>query len=216
MPEEGFIAEIPDAARLRHEHHLRRIRNVRKEGPVELAFFGDSIARGWEDHDELWNQLFQNRNTGLFATTNDTTSNLLWRIQNGEADGYKARGMIVLIGINNRRKHNASDTARGIGEVIRQLRLKQPQAKILLIGLLPQGHEPSHKGRVFVNEVNETIKTLADDTTLFFRDYSTTLLNSQGVLDQTISLDGTHLTPQGYQKWAVVLEKDLQQIFDQK
>jgi lysophospholipase L1-like esterase len=191
---EGFLPAIPEACRLRHEHHLRRIRG----GPIDLALFGDSLMRGWEDHDDLWHTEFEPRRAGLFATTGDTTSNLLWRLRNGEADGYEARQCVVLIGINNRKHHSPAETAAGIAACVTELKKRQPKAAILLHGLLPQGRSQTDGGRRFVNAVNEPLATMAD---VRFVDLGQALLEADGTMSEAISPDGTHLTKAGYERW---------------
>lgn len=209
-PVEGYIREIPDAVRLRHEHHLRQIR----KGPLDLIFFGDSIARGWEDFDDLWEKHFASRRCGLFATSHDTTSNLLWRIDHGELEDVAPKVVVVLIGTNNRKdaSQTADDIAKGIEAVINRIRVKQPQAKVLLLGILPLCRKPNDSDRVMYRHVNDILAKLSDEQTVFFRDHGSILLEADGQLTEAISPDGTHLTRLGYERWATVLEPDLKKL----
>ena len=209
-PVEGFIREIPDAVRLRHEYHLEQIR----KGPLDVIFFGDSIARGWEDHEDLWQQHFAPRHCGLFAASHDTTSNLLWRIDHGELDNVTPKLVIVLIGTNNRKdtSQTAEDIAKGIRTILDRIREKQPQAKILLLGILPQGHRPSASSRIMLDRVNRLISQFSDGKNVFFRDHGPFLLEADGQLSVAVSPDGTHLSRLGYERWAAPMEADLKKL----
>ena len=209
-PVEGFNREIPDAVRLRHEFHLAQIR----KGPLDLIFFGDSIARGWEDYDDLWATHFAPRRCGLFATSYDTTSNLIWRIDHGELDNVKPKAVVVLIGTNNRKdtSQTADDIAKGIDAIVKRIQVKQPDAKILLLGILPQGRRPTNAGRVMFSSVNAIVAKFADEKTVFFSDHGPFILEPDGRLSEAVSPDGTHLTRLGYERWATALEPDLKKI----
>lgn len=211
QPVEGFIREIPEAVRLRHEYHLHWIR----KGPLDMVFFGDSIARGWEDYEDLWEKHFGSRRCGLFATSHDTTSNLLWRLDHGELDGYTPRLVVVLIGTNNRKDtvQTAEEIAKGIETILARIRSQQPQARVLLLGILPQGYSPRDPGRDLFRRVNQIVETLSDGKTVFYRDYGPALLEPDGRLSPEISPDGTHLTRKGYERWAEAMEPDLKQLF---
>ena len=95
-----------------------------RRGPVDLIWLGDSITQDWElrgppdwrDFAPIWQRFYGGRNAVNLGFKGDTTSHLLWRMQNGELDGIHPKAAVVLIGANNMgRVHwNAEQTVAGI------------------------------------------------------------------------------------------------------
>ena len=59
-----------------------------KKGRIDVYFVGDSITRRWRATDypkfvDNWNENFFGWNAANFGWGGDTTSNILWRLQNG-------------------------------------------------------------------------------------------------------------------------------------
>lgn len=129
--------------RERHEAKLAELRTKRPE----LVFYGDSITQQWEksgppewrDYQPIWQRFYGKRNAVNLGFTGDTTSSLIWRIQNGEASGIAPRAAVILIGANHlgRLKWGAEDTVAGIDRVISELRQRLPSTRLLLLGVLP-------------------------------------------------------------------------------
>ena len=55
-------------------------------------------------------------------------------MQNGELDGYQARLFVMMIGTNNGRD-SVEAVVNGIAAIVKEIKTKQPQAKILLSNL---------------------------------------------------------------------------------
>ena len=112
-----------------------------------LVFYGDSITQDWEHHGPpdwmdfapVWQRFYGDRNAVNLGFIGDTTASLLWRIDHGEASGIAPKVAIVLIGANNlgRLHWSAADTVLGIDAIIRDLRQRLPNTKLLLLGVLP-------------------------------------------------------------------------------
>ena len=129
--------------RARHEEKLAEIRGRE----VDLVWLGDSITQNWEqDGPEpwrafapVWRRFYGHRHALNLGFKGDTTSHLLWRMENGELDGLHPKAVVILIGANNMgRVHwSASQTVAGIEAVVAQARTRLPGAKILLLSVLP-------------------------------------------------------------------------------
>jgi len=129
--------------RERHEAVLQRLR----QGKVDLIFLGDSITQDWEkrgpppwqDFQPIWERFYGDRNAVNMGFTGDTTASLLWRIENGEVDAISPKVAVILIGANNlgRVHWSAADTVTGIDAIIKQLRRRLPQTRLLLLSVLP-------------------------------------------------------------------------------
>ena len=118
-----------------------------KRGPVDLVWYGDSITQDWEqagpepwqNFAPVWQHYYGGRHALDLGFKGDTTAHLLWRIENGEADGIHPKVAIVLIGANNfgHVHWGAGPTEAGIVRIIDALHARLPGVRILLIGVLP-------------------------------------------------------------------------------
>src|SRR6476620_10174298 len=73
------------------------------DGKVDLAFVGDSITRRWrgEGNIQVWDKYWGSYRAVNMGIGGDATQNVLWRLKNGQLDGYQARVFVVMIGTNN-------------------------------------------------------------------------------------------------------------------
>ena len=128
------------------DRHNAKLAELHHKQP-NLIFLGDSITQQWEEARQpeppgfvpSWNRFYADRNAVNLGFTGDATSHLLWRIQNGEAAGITPKVAVVLIGANNlgRLRWSAEDTLAGIGAITKELQLRLPKTKILLLSVLP-------------------------------------------------------------------------------
>lgn len=126
--------------------HIVKLAEI-KRGPVDLVWLGDSITQDWElegppewrDFGPVWQRFYGDRHAVNLGFKGDTTSHLLWRMQNGELEGLQPKAAVVLIGANNlgRVHWSADQTVAGIDAVIADLRRRLPSTKILLLSVLP-------------------------------------------------------------------------------
>ena len=114
---------------------------------MDLVFLGDSITQDWELHGPPawrdfapeWQRFYGDRNALNLGFKGDTTASLIWRMQHGELDGIQPKAAVILIGANNNgRVHwSADQTLEGIAAVIAEAHRKLPNAKLLLLSVLP-------------------------------------------------------------------------------
>ncbi len=182
----------------RHEEKLAEIHR----GPVDLVWLGDSITQdweeegghGWDDFHQVWQHYYGGRHAVDLGFKGDTTSHLLWRIENGEVDGISPRAAVVLIGANNfgRVHWGAEPTLQGIDAILAALHRKLPNTRILLLSVLPSIRSPWVDAQT--QEVNRALA--ARDwrgTNVTFLDVSR-LFEHDGRVDPTQFLD-PHLQP---------------------
>jgi lysophospholipase L1-like esterase len=138
-----------------------------KAEPVNLAFYGDSITQNWETDGPAdwarfrpeWERFYGDRRAVNLGFKGDTTANLLWRIEHGEADGISPKVAVVLIGANNlgHVHWNAEETVTGIDADIVALHQHLPNTKIILLPILPS--ERSDWVTQTTTEVNRVLAT---------------------------------------------------------
>ncbi len=95
---------------------------------------------------------------------------------------------------------SVEDTAEGIRADLARLREKLPAARVLLLGLTPRGAAPDAKFRSPIGDVNNLIRTCADDASVTFADLGGVLLDPQGRLTPEISPDRLHFSRLGYER----------------
>ena len=167
------------------------------KGEFDLVFFGDSITHNWEGPGK--DSLAELRKTYKILDIGyggDRTQHLVWRGQNGELDGYKTKGVMLMIGTNNG-NDKSEDIADGVKKILDIIAKKQPQAKTLLLPIFPYGEKPDDRHRAKMNKVNEIIKGYADGTKVIWCDFNAKWLDEKGST-KWIMPDGLHPNADGY------------------
>src|SRR5262249_51806635 len=143
-----------------HESFLKRA----KQGDVDLLFLGDSITQGWDSRDangmgprEVWDRHFAPRNAANFGIGGDRTQHVLGRIGHAEIDDIRPKVAVLLIGTNNLGSNTAAEIADGIVEIVKKLREKLPETRILLLAVFPRSERPDSL-RERLQAVNARIK----------------------------------------------------------
>lgn len=178
---------------------------------IDIGFIGDSITARWRGS-ENWTKHWGAYKAVNMGIGGDATQHVLWRLQNGQLDGYKAKMFVVLIGTNNLWGKTAkpADAAAGVKAILDLIQAKQPQAKILLMSLLPTGEKPG-PGRDSRAAVNEIISKYAGGQ-ITYVDISGKYLQPDGTISKEDMHDFLHLAPKGYDIWADAIKGKVKEI----
>ena len=180
---------------------------------VELLFVGDSITDSWRNAGQpVWDQYFAPLKPANFGISGDTTQGVLWRMQNGELDGYKAKLIVLMLGTNNINRNPNDDIVDGDRLIVQEFRKRQPQAKVLILGIFPRGVEPTNPFRASISEINSKLAKLADNKNVFFMDIGDKFLTSDGTLTPEIMPDALHPNFRGYRIWADAISGRVKQL----
>jgi lysophospholipase L1-like esterase len=185
-----------------------------KKGDVGLLFLGDSITQGWNNN-KVWKRYYAPRKAANFGIGGDRTQHVLWRIQNGELDGIHPGAVVLMIGTNNAGSNSPEQIAQGVEAIVKELRSRLPDAKILLLGVFPRGEKPDNRLRHRVAQVNEIISGLGDGKVVHYLDIGQAFLNPDGTISRSIMPDFLHLTEHGYRLWAEAMEPTLWKLLDE-
>jgi lysophospholipase L1-like esterase len=204
-PLPGYYVSYPKAWMVYHENNVKRA----KQGDVDVLFLGDSLTQNWGNAGrEAWNKNFAPLKAAYFGIGGDKTGNLLWRLDHGELDGLVPKVVVLMIGVNNlwSGKNTAEEIAGGIRAVVEKLRAKLPQAKVLVLGLLPIGAKAEDIGRWTVSEINAHAAKVDDGAMVKFVDLGPKFLQKDGkLLQDAFAKDNLHLSTKGYE----ILAKEL-------
>lgn len=195
------------------ERHQRGYATVRKEqqelGQADLVFFGDSITWCWRTPPGLvvWKEYYAHRKALNLGIGGARTENILWQMQNGFADGYQAKVMVLMIGTNNSRRDGAAEIAAGIRAILIEWFKRQPQSKVVLLGIFPRGETPHDPRRQICENTNELIRKLHDGQRVFYLNINDDFLDEKGTLSRDIMPDLLHPeSEEGYRIWAEGIE----------
>jgi lysophospholipase L1-like esterase len=184
---------------------------IAKKGNIDILFVGDSITDWWfysrrgqssSTGEASWNEHIAPLKPANFGIAGDTTQGVLWRMQNGELEGFKARLIVHMLGTNNINRNPVDEIVDGNRLIIEEYKKRQPQAKVLLLGVFPRGAEATNPFRATIKEMNGKLAKLADNKQVFFMDIGDKFLTADGTLTQEIMPDGLHPSARGYQIWA--------------
>ena len=200
---------------VRHEQILA----LNKPGAIraDVVFLGDSITHFWsgepkakrvagKDSWEKWIAPHHPINLGYGW---DRTENVLWRLRHGEVAGLKPKAYVVLIGTNNLSGINSvEDTVEGVAEVCREIRRQSPQAKVLLLAILPRQAKPDAT-RQRVTDANKLLKAQAPQIADAYLDLTDKLVEADGsILKETMG-DYLHPTNKGYEVMGAAIDAQL-------
>lgn len=212
----GPVTTIPSESREKElERHRTQLERA-KAGHIQVAFIGDSITAGWETHGkEIWSRDYLPLKAANFGINGDGTQHVLWRIDEGILQGYEARLIVLAIGTNNHTRPTAEIVA-GVEAIIEQIRIQQPQARILLTSVMPRGNsiragEPEAFDRKFT-ALNREYAALADNRLIFFLDTFAHMQGPDRGYKPAYTRDRIHLLAAGYEAWAEKLTPEIGRI----
>lgn len=170
----------------------------------DIVMVGDSITHRWEreggEGRALFAQLKKTYRILNLGYGGDRTEHVLWRMENGELEGYKTKLFTLMIGTNNRDR-NPNDIALGVRRILDVIRAKHPEAKTVLMPIFPRGADPSDAHRVRNEKVNEIIRNYADGKDVVWFDFNAKFLEDGGKLTKRVMNDLLHPNENGYQIW---------------
>ncbi len=197
----------------KHEANLE----VARGGNIDVLFMGDSITDWWRTESgryagkPVFDEYFADMKVANFGIAGDTTQGVLYRLQNGEGEGYSPRAIMLMIGTNNTRANLAGEIAEGVGAIVLDMQTRWPQAKILLLGIFPRS-TPDDPVREKLAQINTVIARLDDGEQVFYRDIGDIFLNANGEISTDIMSDGLHPTTRGYRLWANAVNGPLREM----
>jgi len=194
---------------------LAKRNEIVDNGEIEydVVMVGDSITHRWEreggEGRELFAKMKQTYRILNLGYGGDGTQHVIWRLENGELEGYKAKLFMVMIGTNNGGR-DTQGIAAGIKRIIDTIRAKHPESEIVLMPIFPRSAKPDATIRVQNEKINAIIKNYADGplARLFgcgngvrWLDFNDKFLTPDGVLTKEVMNDLLHPNEKGYQIW---------------
>ena len=192
-----------------------------KETPdTQVLFVGDSITQGWEGVNggsNVWKKYYVPRKAVNLGIGGDRTQHVLWRLERAPLEKVKPKAAVVMIGTNNSNgeDNTPGQIAEGIEAIVKKLRERLPNTKVLLLAIFPRG-ENFNAQRGKLTQINQVLVKLHDGQNVHFLDIGHQVLNSDGILPGDIMPDYLHLSEKGYQIWADAIEPKLAELLGEK
>ena len=212
-PNTAILPALAPPFEAKHQANLA----VAKQGDAELLLMGDSITDFWRNAEgpfagkPVLDKHFGQWKVANFGIAGDTTQGVLYRLQNGEGQGFSPRAVMLMIGTNNTARNTAAEISEGIGAIVQELQRDFPQAKILLLGVFPRGR-PGDPVRATIAEINRTIAKLHDGNKVHYLDIGAQFVDGSGTIPADVMSDLLHPGPKGYEIWAQAVKEPLSRL----
>jgi lysophospholipase L1-like esterase len=213
------VPNLNPGHRTKHAANLE----IAKKGDIDVLFMGDSITDWWRSAGApgvvnprnagkaVFDKYFGALKVANFGIAGDTTQGVLFRLQNGEGQGFQPKAIMLMIGTNNAGSCSSAEIAEGVGAVVLELRKDFPAAKILLLGIFPRAN-PGDQIRKTVADVNPIIAKLHDGKIVFYLDIGAKFLDADGALPPDVMPDKLHPSEKGYEIWAEAVKESLAEL----
>ena len=206
----------------RHEMKLTEL----AKGKFDLMMIGNSITNNFDkpEYQPIWNQFFAPRKAINLGFSAYRTENILWNLEHGELDGQSPKVVTIEIGTNNvdeknyPTRHTAGQLAGGIEAIVKLIRQKLPDTKIILLRCFPGcygGPNPTSH-RAILERASDINLKLIDNKHVFYCDVNHVFLNLDGSINHEMMLDWLHPSPAGAKAWAQAMEPLLSQLMGDK
>jgi lysophospholipase L1-like esterase len=176
------------------------------DSPKDIIFLGNSITAGTD-----WMELLVRTDVRNRGISGDITFGVLERLS--EVTEGKPAKVFILIGINDISR-NVPDSfiICNYQKIIQRIKKESPKTKIYFHTLMPVNNEFTQFKNHYNKDrhilyVNEELKKLAAKEKITLIDLYPHFLDVDKKLDKKYTIDGLHLTAEGYKVWAEILKK---------
>ena len=203
-----------DISVYRWEDRHQEILELNKVDPPKVCLFGNSIINFWGGEpkssittgQDSWERIMKPMGVRNFGFGWDRIENVLWRVYHDELDGFEAEQIVIMIGTNNLDLNNENEIIKGLENLVKAIRTRQPKSSILMIGILPRSRKEKQ-----IDSLNLKIAQLADLENINFNNIDSPLLLENGRIDETLFTDGLHPNNKGY----MIIAKNLQRVIQE-
>ena len=170
----------------------------------EVVFLGDSLT----DNNE-WQEMFTDKNVINRGISGETSEAILARL--GDVVDRQPDKIFVMMGVNDLGQGLSTDSvSENYKTLINQIKGGSPETKIYIQSLLPANNQMVNGVSTSNDDIvalNEKLKTLATEQGLVYIDIHNKLLDENNQLATKYTVDGLHLTKDGYLIWKDVIER---------
>ena len=164
----------------------------------ELVLLGDSLT-DWGEWPELLGRPVANR-----GIAGDTTEDVRARL--GDVLATRPKTIAMMVGVNDLlRGGTEKGTGDGVLALVEEIRKQAPGTRLLVQSLLPVRAPGDGELNARIARINARLAEGATAGGYRYLDIAHALRGTDGRLEQRFTLDGLHLSGEGYRAWAGVL-----------
>lgn len=191
-----------------NSYYVRRLAYFRKmpDQKKEIVFLGNSLTEAGE-----WQELFPDKHVVNRGISGDVTFGIYARLD--EVVSSKPEKIFLLSGVNDIKRGIPTDIiAASFQRILNYIKEKSPSTKIYLESTFPvnEGMLNASYSKVknsLVIELNNRLKTIAEQSNVTFIDLHPLLSDENGQLKKDYTTDGIHIWPDTYIIWANYLKE---------
>ena len=187
------------------ERHRQLVSKIAEnpEATYDIVFIGDGLtelmANVRQGNDAVFAEYFGKYRTFNLGIQGDRAENLLWRLENGELDGYQAKLFRIHIGTCNLpRRGKLEKVAESVKAIIELVKAKHPETKIELVAVLPRYDSRFHNRFSRIKALNALLMELADGERTVWTDAWNEFMDENGKPKSELYSGMLYLKPQGY------------------
>ncbi|OHT09799.1 G-D-S-L family lipolytic protein [Tritrichomonas foetus] len=177
------------------QRHYDLIEKIGQSKPTNVLF-GDDIVAHWEGRSS-----FPSGYTN-FGMNQDRIENVIWRVLHEEMFNYTATKIVLIAGGNNlETTTDDNEIVEGLKYLVERVKNKQPNAQIILSGLIPRKGLESR-----ITTLNGKIQSMViAQGKATYKDLGKSLLSGGSIDSSSYESDGIRLNDVGYTKLAAAL-----------
>lgn len=220
------------------DENMQSFRGLEKTADAELVFLGDSVTMTWgnvggqtdviDRGSSVWNtQNYDQYNALNFGVSGDQTSDVLWRIENGQLDGLgKPKMFVLMIGTNNRMTtasvggqtlhwndapQDGEQIGNGVLRIVQSLQAMYPRTHIVCQSIIRGANEsdPERQAAMAANSLVKSAFELDSNPYLHFLDLNESFIDpgsSERAYYSHLTGDNIHPNTAGFGVWASELQ----------
>jgi lysophospholipase L1-like esterase len=172
------------------------------KGDPSGVFVGDSISFyfAYGPGAPVWAAYMAPLGMVDYGVGGQTTQSLLFQLSLGQLAGIHPAVVVLDIGGNNLLQGDTPQaTAAGVLADVAMIHQYQPQAQVVVLGILPGEQSPSNPYRAEGAQTNQLVsQMLASDPHVTYLDLGSIFLQPDGTISSSMMFDYIHPTEQGY------------------
>ncbi len=172
----------------------------------EIIFLGNSITDGAE-----WFELFDNKRCHNRGISADVTEGVLLRLD--AITRLKPAKIFIMIGVNDlSRNMTVEQITANYRKILERIKSETPKTKVYVESVLPvnpaTGMALNHTNRTeVIMELNGKLQAMAAEFGHTYIDLFSVMADADNHLPGKYSIDGLHLTYEGYRVWVEAIKK---------
>jgi lysophospholipase L1-like esterase len=172
----------------------------------EIIFLGNSITDGAE-----WFELFDNKRCHNRGISADVTEGVLLRLD--AITKLKPAKIFIMIGVNDlSRNMTVEQITANYRKILERIKNETPKTKVYVESVLPvnpaTGMALNHTNKTgVIMELNGKLRAMAGEYGHTYIDLFTIMADADNHLPRKYSIDGLHLTYEGYRVWVEAIKK---------